>query len=135
MENTKVYMALNCCLKITMPNLHKIGLKMRELCFKNLAPLRVGPRASLHYPTPPQENVPLGHIFSLLAMNGPLPAQAKIRENTEYIFFVLFPQASLPSMNFNISKMVYYILGLNFKLLCFKVIVIHYHTLIYTSCS
>ena len=73
MENTKVYMALNCCLKITMPNLHKIGLKMRELCFKNLAPLRVGPRASLHYTPPPQENVPLGHIFSLLAMNGPLP--------------------------------------------------------------
>ena len=65
MENTKVYTALNCCLKITMPNLHKIGLKMRELCFKNLAPLRVGPRASLHYPPPPQESVPLGHIFFL----------------------------------------------------------------------
>ena len=83
-----------------MPNLHKIGLKMRELCFKNLAPLRVGPRASLHYPTPPQENVPLGHIFSLLAMNGPLPAQAKIRENTEYIFFCSIPPSLVAKYEF-----------------------------------
>ena len=32
----------------------------------------------------PQESVPLAHIFVLPAMNGPLPAELKFRENTAY---------------------------------------------------
>ena len=31
---------------------------------------------------PPQESAPLGHIFALPAMNGPLPAEWRFRENT-----------------------------------------------------
>ena len=41
---------------------------------------------TLHPPPPPHESVPLVHIFALLAMNGPLPAELKIRENTAFRF-------------------------------------------------
>ena len=34
---------------------------------------------------PPQESAPLPHIFALLAMNDPLPAKLKFRENTAII--------------------------------------------------
>ena len=33
-------------------------------------------------PPPPQKSAPVGHIFALLAMNGPLPAELKFQENT-----------------------------------------------------
>ena len=36
----------------------------------------------LPLPPYPQESVPLAHIFASLAMNGPLPAGLKFRENT-----------------------------------------------------
>ena len=35
-------------------------------------------------PPSPQESAPLAHIFALPAMNGPLPAELKFTENTEY---------------------------------------------------
>ena len=40
-------------------------------------------------PLPPsrhQESVPVEHTFTLPAMNGPLPAELKFRENTADIF-------------------------------------------------
>ena len=58
-----------------MANLHKKGLKMREWRFKELlAPTRVGPCPSLHYPLPPPPPPP--QEFALLAINGPFPAAA-----------------------------------------------------------
>ena len=33
-------------------------------------------------PPPNQKSAPVGHIFALLAMNGPLPAELKFEENT-----------------------------------------------------
>ena len=55
---------------------------------KNLAPTRVGPCPSLHYP-PPLRNVHLwGIFFALPAMNGPLPAELKFRENTDQSILV-----------------------------------------------
>ena len=52
---------LNCCLKITTANFYKIGLKMNQVS-KNLAPPRVGPYPSLHYPTPSIKKVHLWGI-------------------------------------------------------------------------
>ena len=75
---------LNCYLKITTANLCKIGLKMNQVS-KNLAPPRAGPCPSLHYPPSlHQESAPLGYSFTLPAMNGPLHAELKFRENTAY---------------------------------------------------
>ena len=40
-------------------------------------------------PPPPQESVPLAHFFFvLLAMNGPLPAELKFRENTVQVITI-----------------------------------------------
>ena len=55
---------------------------------KNLAPTRVGPCPSLHYP-PPLRNVHLwGIFFALPAMNGPLPAELKFKDNTDQSILV-----------------------------------------------
>ena len=48
-----------------MPNLHELGLKMRECNFKELSSPRVGPCPSLHYPLAPQEGALLRHMFCL----------------------------------------------------------------------
>ena len=75
---------LNCYLKITTANLRKIGLKMNQVS-KNSVPPRAGPCPSLHYPPSlHQESAPLGHSFTLPAMNHPLHAELKFRENTAY---------------------------------------------------
>ena len=67
-----------------MANLRKIGLKMNQVS-KTLAPPRAGPCPSLHFPPSlHQESAPLGHSFTLPAMNGPLHAELKFRENTAY---------------------------------------------------
>ena len=52
---------LNCYHKTTTGNLHKIGLKM-NLVSKNLAPPRVKPCPSLHYPPPSIRKVHLRGI-------------------------------------------------------------------------
>ena len=75
---------LNCYLKITTANLSKIGLKMNQVS-KNLARPRAGPCPSLHYPPSlHQESAPLGHSFTLPAMNSPIYAELKFRENSAY---------------------------------------------------
>ena len=56
-----------------MADLHEIGLKMREWRFKELS--------LLHYHPPSPSKV---HIV-LLAMNGPLAAELKFRENTALV--------------------------------------------------
>ena len=86
---------LNCCLRITMSNLHKIGLKMREWHFRELSSsisqLGWSHVPSLYKPLPPPPPLPprkvhLRHIFfALLAMNDTLPAKLKFRENTAII--------------------------------------------------
>ena len=70
-----------------MASLCKIGLKMNYVP-KNLAPPSEGP-SSLYYsfkPPPPPKKVHLWCMFfALLAMNGPLPAELKFRENTAHV--------------------------------------------------
>ena len=83
---------LNCCLKITTADLRKIGLKMREWRFRELAPKFHSDveTMSLTLLTPsPKESALLSHFFALPAMNGPLPAELKIREiSTDLILFL-----------------------------------------------
>ena len=55
---------LNCCLKITMAKLRKIGLTMNYVS-KNLAPPRAGPCSALHYPLPPSGKCTSGAYFYL----------------------------------------------------------------------
>ena len=50
----------------------------------SIVPPKAGWCHSLLYPLPHQESAPLGHTFALPAMKGPLPAELKLRENTEY---------------------------------------------------
>ena len=72
--------ALNCCLKITMADLSKIVLKWGNDVSEDLAPKFPG--IDPHSTTPSTHQ---GRIFfALLAMNGPLPAELKFRENTEW---------------------------------------------------
>ena len=53
---------LNCCLKITMAKLHKIGLTMNYVS-KNVAPPRAEPCCAPHYPPPPIRKV---HLWGIL---------------------------------------------------------------------
>ena len=53
---------LNCCLKITMAKLHKIGLTMIYVS-KNVAPPRAEPCSAPHYPPPPTRKV---HLWGIL---------------------------------------------------------------------
>ena len=55
---------LNCCLKITMAKLRKIGLTMNYVS-KNLAPPRAGLCSALHYPLPPSGKCTSGAYFYL----------------------------------------------------------------------
>ena len=75
----------NCCLKITMADLWKIGVKMREWHFRELSSWiskRGRPMSHLP-PSPPSTIVHLWCVFfSLPAMNGPFPADLNFRENT-----------------------------------------------------
>ena len=51
--------------------------------FQRIAPPKAGRCHSLHYPLPHQESAPLGYNFVLPAMKGTLPAELKLRENTD----------------------------------------------------
>ena len=76
---------LNCCVKITTADLHKLSLKIRECSSENLAPkipARAGPCLALHYPPAPRKVHLWWIFFASTAMNGPLPAELKLRENT-----------------------------------------------------
>ena len=74
----------NCCLKITMANLWKIGVKMREGHFRELGSwISKRGRAMSHFPS--ARKVHLWCIFfALPAMNGPFPADLNFRENTVF---------------------------------------------------
>ena len=79
----------NCCLKITMADLCKIGVKMREWHFRELSSwISKRGRAMSRLP-PNQESAPLVYIFALPAMNGPFPADLNFRENTVYAGIVV----------------------------------------------
>lgn len=75
---------LNCCVKVTMADLHKLSLKMRECSSENLAPkipARAGPCPTLHYPPAPRKVHLWWIFFASTAMNSPLSAELKLREN------------------------------------------------------
>ena len=83
---------LNCCLKITTADLRKIGLKMREWRFRELAPKfhsEVEAMSLTPLPPPPRESSPLAQFWALPAMNGPLPAELKFREITTDLILLL----------------------------------------------
>ena len=76
---------LNCCVKVTTVDLHKPSLKMRECSSENSAPkipARVGPCPALHYPPAPRKEHLWWIFFAWTAMNDPLSAELKLRENT-----------------------------------------------------
>ena len=75
---------LNCYVKVTMVDLHKLSLKMRECSSENFAPKippRAGPCSTLHYPPAPRKVHLWWIFFASTAMNSPLSAELKIREN------------------------------------------------------
>ena len=83
---------LNCCLKITTADLRKIGLKMREWRFRELAPKshsEVEAMSLTPLPPSPKESAPLAHFFALPAMNSPLPAELKFREISTDLILLL----------------------------------------------
>ena len=73
-----------------MTDLHKIGLKMREWHFREvLAPKFPSECGAMSltllssFSSPPPRKLRLWRIFfALPAMNGPLPAELKFRENS-----------------------------------------------------
>ena len=75
---------LNCCPKITMAGLCKIGLKGNYIP-ENLAPPSEGPSSLSTTPSTPPPLHLWCIFFALLAMNGPLPAELKFRENTAHV--------------------------------------------------
>ena len=83
---------LNCCVKVTTADLRKVGLKIREWRFRELAPKfhsEVEAMSLTPLPPSPKESAPLAHFFALQAMNGPLPAELKFREiTTDLILFL-----------------------------------------------
>ena len=83
--NFRMDSILNCCVKVTTADLHKLSLKMRECSSENLAPkipARAGPCPALHYPPAPRKVHLWWIFFASTAMNGPLSAELKLRENT-----------------------------------------------------
>ena len=65
--------------KLTMANLCKIGLKVREWHFRERSSRIMSLTLLPPPPLPPPEITPLWCIFlALLAMNGPLPSELKL---------------------------------------------------------
>ena len=88
---------LNCCVKVTTADLHKISQKMREWRSEYWLAAKFPSKGGVMSRSPllpcPHRNVHLWCIFfALLAMIGPLPTELKLRENTEYttnrLFFI-----------------------------------------------
>ena len=87
-----------------MANFRKRGvvLKWGNDDSKNLAPPRVRPGPSLHYP-------PLPTPPALPAMNGPLPAELKFKENTVFLHYLQYHKCGLSMlMEYKTSPFVFF---------------------------